>query len=318
MARSDSGRSVAPLVIGHRGAPGYLPEHTLESFALAISQGAGAVEVDVVPSADGELVVRHDNALGGTTDVAAHPEFAARRTTKWVDGRVMHGWFAEDFRWAELATLTARERLPRLRPQSAAADGRSPILRLADVAALTRGTGTRLVVEIKHAAYFSRRGFPMAELVADALGAMTAPVGSVLIESFEGGVLRELAERGVRAPLIHLVDSWGGPADAPMGPSYRRLLADLGHFEGLAGISTGLRALTDDLVERATARGLQVWTWTLRPENRFLPPRYALPGGLGRHGRYAAYWRRLADTGVSAVFADHPDLAVAAFAEPAL
>src|SRR5438270_12793727 len=117
-----------PLVIAHRGASGYRPEHTLDAYRLAIEQGADAIEIDVVASRDGELVVRHEPELSGTTDVASRPEFAARRRVKDVDGHAVRGWFAEDFTWPELATLAARERLPRLRPRGAAYDGREGIL----------------------------------------------------------------------------------------------------------------------------------------------------------------------------------------------
>src|SRR5947209_10957195 len=126
-----------PLVIAHRGASGYRPEHTLDAYRLAIEQGADAIEVDLVASKDGELVVRHEPELSGTTDVASRPEFAARRAAKEVDGRTLRGWFAEDFTCAELTTLTARERLPRLRPAGAAFDGREGLLRLSDALAVT-------------------------------------------------------------------------------------------------------------------------------------------------------------------------------------
>ena len=100
-----------PLVIAHRGASGYRPEHTAAAYRLAIAQGADAVEPDLVSTGDGVLVMRHENEISGTTDVAEHPEFADRRTTKTIDGVDVTGWFTEDFTWSELATLRARERL---------------------------------------------------------------------------------------------------------------------------------------------------------------------------------------------------------------
>src|SRR5690554_2302093 len=106
-----------PVIIGHRGAPGRRPEHTAASYRLAIEMGVDAIEPDVVVSSDGVLVVRHENEIGGTTNVADHPEFADRHTKKTVDGQKISGWFVEDFTWAELSTLRARERLPKLRPE---------------------------------------------------------------------------------------------------------------------------------------------------------------------------------------------------------
>src|SRR5664279_5215961 len=107
--------TTSPLVIGHRGASGYRPEHTRAAYDLAFALGADAVEPDIVATRDGVLVLRHENEISGTTNVADHPEFADRYTSKTIDGIVMTGWFTEDFTWAELATLRARERLPEVR-----------------------------------------------------------------------------------------------------------------------------------------------------------------------------------------------------------
>src|SRR5918995_1627285 len=123
----------SPLVIGHRGAPGYRPEHSRSSYDLALAMGVDAVEPDVVVSRDGVLVVRHENEISGTTDVSDRPEFADRRTTKTIDGSELTGWFTEDFTWDELSTLRCRERLPRVRPTSASFDDQQPVLRLRDV-----------------------------------------------------------------------------------------------------------------------------------------------------------------------------------------
>ncbi|WP_286134084.1 glycerophosphodiester phosphodiesterase family protein, partial [Erythrobacter donghaensis] len=109
-----------PIVIAHRGASGERPEHTLGSYALAIDQGADFIEPDLVSTKDGVLVARHENEISETTDVAAHPEFADRKTTKTIDGQSLTGWFTEDFTLAELKTLRAKERLPQLRPANTA------------------------------------------------------------------------------------------------------------------------------------------------------------------------------------------------------
>ena len=301
--------SVGPLVIGHRGAPGYRPEHTRAAFEVAIAQGADAVEVDVVPSRDGELIVRHDAGLAGTTDVAAHPQFADRRTVRTVDGKRMRDWFADDFDWAELQQLRARERLPRLRPGSAAHDGEEGILRLADVLRIARAGGVRTVVELKHATAFAERGLPLDELLAAEIP--PGGRGDTVVESFEQQVLRDLAGRGWSAPLVYLMKTWGTPPDSHT--TYRDQRRDLAGFAGFAGLSVHTSLARRSLVDRAAAHGLDVWTWTLRPENAFLPPRHWSPGRPATHGDYVRHWRTIAASGVTGVFADHPDLARAAF-----
>lgn len=305
--------SAAPLVIGHRGAPGYRPEHTRAAFELAIAQGADAVEVDVVPSRDGELVVRHDAGLAGTTDIAAHPEFADRRTLRTVDGKRVRDWFADDFDWAELQQLRARERLPRLRPGSAAHDGAEGILRLADVLAISRDGGVRTVVEVKHATAFAARGLPLDRMLTDQVPPDER--GDTVVESFEQRLLLELAAGGWSAPLVYLMKTWGAPADG--GPTYREQRRDLARFAGFAGVSVQTGLARRPFVERAAAHGLDVWTWTLRPENAFLPPRHWSASGPAAFGNYARYWRDLAASGVAGVFTDHPDLALAALAPSA-
>jgi glycerophosphoryl diester phosphodiesterase len=297
-----------PLVIGHRGAPGYLPEHTRSSFLLAIEQGVEAIEVDVVPSRDGVLVVRHEHALGGTTDLALHREFARRRRL----GPVGRDWFAEDFDWAELATLRARERLPRVRPRNAAHDGEEPLMRLAEVAALAADHGVRLVIGLKDALAAERMGLPLPDLLADELAAVD-PLPAIDVESFEKAPLTTLAERGVRWPLVYLMEAAGFAADeaAVGGLRYDEELQQPERLEGFAGVGLPLVLATAPIVDRMRAAGLATWTWTLRPENVFLPLKYRRIGAAGSFGYWRPYWREVLASGVDAVFADHPDLAVA-------
>src|SRR3954454_19062637 len=120
-------RAARPIVIGHRGAPAYRPEHTLASYRLAIQMGADYIEPDLVSTKDGQLVARHENDITQTTDVASHPEFASRKTTKVIDGVSHTGWFTEDFTLAELRTLRAVERLPDVRPANTAFNGQFQI-----------------------------------------------------------------------------------------------------------------------------------------------------------------------------------------------
>ena len=218
----------APVVIGHRGAPGYRPEHTRGSYELAFQLGADAVEPDLVATKDGVLVIRHENEISGTTDVAAHPEFADRRTTKEVDGAALTGWFTEDFTWDELATLRARERIPALRQASSTFDGHYPLLRLRDLLELVerraegRGGGGRdgannapgLVAELKHATYFEAAGLPLDELFAAELAdAGWTDRSGVVVESFERTVLAKLYDRGFRGRRVYLLEDSGAPAD---------------------------------------------------------------------------------------------------------
>ncbi len=131
------------IVIAHRGASGYLPEHTLMAYAMAIEQDADFIEPDVVITKDGVLIARHENEIGGTTDVASRPEFADRRTEKSIDGEPVTGWFAEDFTLAEVKTLRARERLPELRPDNTRFDGIFEIPTFEEILNLVRAMNER-------------------------------------------------------------------------------------------------------------------------------------------------------------------------------
>lgn len=330
---------VHPLVIGHRGAPGYRPEHTRSSFELAFALGADAVEPDIVASKDGVLVLRHENEISGTTDVAVRPEFAALRTTKVVDGRELTGWFTEDFTWQQLKTLRAKERIPKLRSSSASFDGTAGILRLRDLLDIIDGAAGStarplgLVVEIKHATYFEQAGLPLDELLASELaGTRWADGDGLIVEAFEHTVLRKLAAGGLPASYIYLIEKKGKPFDqvAALGRSaqnYAHTLTDAG-LDALAegeggfrvdGISidkallfAGADGRTNDLVDRAHSRGLAVFTWTLRPENAFLHRAFRGAGAKDAHGDWQGEFARILESGVDGVFCDHPDLGVAA------
>lgn len=182
-------------VIAHRGASAHLPEHTLAAYARAVAEGADFIEPDLVMSRDGVLLVRHENEIGGTTDVASHAGFAVRRTRKTIDGEAVTGWFSEDFTLAELKTLRARERLPALRGTQH--DGEFPLCTLDEVIDLAaaeskaRGRAIGIVPELKHGTYFRGIGLPMEDQLLATLAAYdhtrTAPVE---IQSFEVGNLK--------------------------------------------------------------------------------------------------------------------------------
>ncbi|AZS35958.1 Glycerophosphodiester phosphodiesterase, periplasmic [Microbacterium lemovicicum] len=330
---------IPPLVIGHRGAPGYRPEHSRASYELALALGVDAVEPDVVPTRDGVLVVRHENEISGTTDVADRPEFRDRRATKTVDGEMLTGWFTEDFTWAELSTLRCRERLPGLRPESTAFDDTEPVLRLRDVLDLVRDArGARevgVVLEMKHATYFSGIGFDVAALVEHELRAAGWADGAhpLVVESFELSVLRRVRERGIRATWIYLLEETGAPADlvaahgAASAPPYAQTLSPTG-LDGLVGIVDGIsvdrRMILDPdahdrprgpaaFVAEAHARGLLVYTWTCRAENAFLLTPFRTSADPAEIGRYAEEWAVIRDAAVDGVFVDHADLGVAFF-----
>ena len=327
-------------MIGHRGAPGYRPEHSRSSYDLALALGVDAVEPDIVVSRDGVLVVRHDTEIGSTTDVADHPEFADRRTTKTVDGAELSGWFVEDFTWDELATLRCRERLPRLRPGSASFDGEQQILRLRDVldlvaqAGLEQGREIGVVLEIKHATFLTGLGFDYAALIAAELRAAGWDGGRwpLTIESFESGILRQIRDLGVRATYIYLLEAAGQPADlvavhGASAPTYRSVMTPEG-LDGLVGRVDGISLdkrsiLAPDRLGRvgepasvvadAHARGLRVFTWTCRPENTFLVAQFRRGRDKAAFGDYEAEWQFLVDAGVDGFFVDHADLGVAFF-----
>jgi len=284
--------------------------------------------------------VRHENEISGTTDVAQHPEFAGRRTTKVIDGASLTGWFTEDFTWKELATLRAVERLPKIRQHNTTFDGEQPMLRLSDLLEIIDAASERLrqplcmVSEIKHATYFASIGLPLDELVADQL----KPWGSrerLTVECFEQTVLDQVRGRGVDADYVYLVEAAGAAADlvardGSAATPYSEQLTDAGLARlarDVDGISVDKSLLltagatrgpvgTTELVARAHEHGLSVFTWTLRPENRYLAAGHRIGSVTGSGAADWGDWRRefelIMSTGLDGVFADHPDLAVAA------
>ena len=324
-----------PLVIGHRGASGYRPEHTRSAYELAITLGVDAIEPDIVSTRDGVLVLRHENEISGTTDVAQHPEFADRRATKRVDGVSLTGWFTEDFTWAELSTLRAIERLPQVRQASASFDGAEPILRLRDLldildaGAERTGREIAIVAEVKHPTYFASIGLPLDGPIADELRPWDGG-DRIMVECFEQTVLGQIRERGIRGRYIYLLEARGSAPDlrAQFGAKalpYAAQLTDAGlarlakEVDGISVDKSLLLKPTDkpgdsgkSLVARPHAVGLSVFSWTLRPENRFLTP----PFRRGTPPRDWGDWRGEFDavlaTGLDGIFVDHPDLGVAA------
>jgi glycerophosphoryl diester phosphodiesterase len=312
-----------PLIIAHRGASGERPEHTRAAYELAIQQGADVIEPDLVMTRDGVLVVRHENEIGGTTNVADRPEFADRRTTKTIDGEAITGWFTEDFTLAELKTLRARERLPQLRPANMAWDGREPILTFDEVLDLAREASTRtgrtlgVAPELKHPSYFAALGLPMEDAFVAVLTrrGLTGADAPVLVQCFEVGPLRRLAAR-IDTPLVQLMSAAGGPADAPE-QTYAQMatpegLAAIAGYAAWIGTETALIEPTPGapsaLIADAHAAGLKVAAWTFRAENAFLPEMDRVGDDPAAHGRLRERLARFAGYGLDAAFMDQPGL----------
>nr|WP_242446175.1 glycerophosphodiester phosphodiesterase [Sphingopyxis lindanitolerans] len=324
-----------PIVIAHRGASGERPEHTLASYKLAIEQGADFIEPDLVLTKDGVLVARHENEISETTDVADHPEFAARKTVKTIDGQAVTGWFTEDFTLAELQILRAKERIPRLR--GTVNDGKYAIPTFAEILDLLveankgRDHPVGVYPETKHPGYFASIGLPHeAPLLAilDQYGyrGRTAPV---FIQSFEVGNLKALRAKS-DLPLIQLMDVKGGPADDPQ--SCYAMMATPAGLKAVAAYADGIgpnKAMViprgaigtlgepTSLVRDAHAAGLKVHPWTFRRENYFLP--LADKGGLNPagHGDLGAEIKAYLRTGIDGLFSDNPREAVPAVKEGA-
>lgn len=317
------------LVIGHRGASALRPEHTLEAYRKAIEDGADLIEPDLVSTRDGALVARHENEISGTTDVTSRPEFAARRTTKTIDGERVDGWFTEDFTLAELRTLRARERLPQLR--STAYDGRYAIPTLEEIVALAaeesrlRGRTIGLAPEIKHPTHFAGLGLAMEDRLLAILAAHPhTRMAPVVIQSFEISNLRALRTRIARGGNLRLLQLLGGPDERPYDTvaaghplDYRGMMQS----DGLREIATYADAIgpayrdlapsngRSRLVDEAHAAHLQVIVYTFRPENHFLGTLAGEGGPTARHeaGAIRLIREHLA-LGIDAFFTDDPAL----------
>ncbi len=335
-------QSATPLIIAHRGASALRPEHTLAAYEKAIDDGADFIEPDLVMTRDGILIARHENAIGGTTDVATKPEFASRQTERVIDGETSTDWFTEDFTLAEIATLRARERLPAMR--GTAFDGQfgvptfEQIIALAERKSREKKRTIGLIPEIKHSSHHHGRGLDPEQALVDVLQrhAYTgkAPIG---IQSFEVGNLQRLRSLLGDRPNVFLVQLIGAPAQWPADRSAAAdpalTYAAMTTPDGLAAIARyaqvvapntrmiiplgtdGRLGQATSLVADAHAAGLKVHAWTLRPENTFLPP--ALRCGDDVNARCErgsiAEIRAYADAGVDAMFTDDPAIARRAF-----
>jgi glycerophosphoryl diester phosphodiesterase len=331
---ADSKHAQLPIVIGHRGASGYRPEHTLASYELAIEMGADYIEPDLVSTKDHMLVARHENDITGTTNVADHAEFADRKTTKVIDGIAVTGWFTEDFTLAELKTLRAKERLPDIRPANTAFDGLYQIPTFQEVIDRAKRDHVGIYPETKHPTYFRSIGLPLEEPLVQALRAngyrgRNAPV---FIQSFEVGNLQRL-NRMTNVQLVQLIDATGKPYDFVVAcdpRTYANLvtptgLAEIATYDDGIGPNKNLIVPRDaqnrlmaptTLVRDAHRAGLVLHPWTFRRENTFLPEdfRQGNPASsvyLQATGDFPAELRLFYKLGVDGLFSDNPDVAVA-------
>jgi glycerophosphoryl diester phosphodiesterase len=282
-----------PLVIAHRGASGYRPEHTLAGYALAARMGADYIEQDLVATKDGVLVARHENEISGTTDVADRPEFADRHTSKTLDGRELTGWFTEDFTLRELKTLRARERIPELRPRNTLYDRRYDIPTLDEVLELAKRLAVGIYPETKHPRYFRGIGLPLEEPLVAALKGFDLPV---FVQSFEAESLRRVGSE-LDVPLVQLLTQ---PADLEQVATYAHAV---GPHKDL---------VDSELVQAAHSAGLAVHPWTFRNENAFLPPDLRSSDDPAAYGAAFAEYERFLALDADGVFTDNADTAVEA------
>jgi glycerophosphoryl diester phosphodiesterase len=337
-ARPKPDPEAEALVIGHRGASGYRPEHTLAAYELAAKQGADYIEPDLVITKDGVLVARHEPEISATTDVADHPEFASRFSRKVIDGTPFEGWFTEDFTLAELKTLRAKERIPQFRPQNTAYNGLFEVPTFQEVLDLRKrlskelGRPLGVYPETKHPTYFRSIGLPLEERLVRALrrNGLDRKRAPVFVQSFEVGNLKALNHE-LKVPLVQL---FGAKTTRPYDfvvSGDPRTYEQLATPAGLAFVATyadGAGPSKDYIVPRdsrnncslpptefvddAHDAGLVVHPYTFRAENNFLPCELRSSADLAEHGNFAAEVKQFLALGIDGLFTDHPDLAVAA------
>jgi glycerophosphoryl diester phosphodiesterase len=342
-----------PSVTGHRGASALRPEHTLAAYQKAIDDGADMIEPDLVSTKDGVLVTRHENEIGGTTNVADVAQFASRKTTKTIDGVPLTGWFTEDFTLAELKTLRARERIPANRAANTAYDDQFEIATLQEVVDLVRKESIAkartigIYPETKHPTYFKSIGLPLEKRMVDLLVASgyRGKDAAVYLQSFEVANLKELRSL-TSMRIVQLIDNPentpapnGAPRNAPYnfvvaknGRTYADMLTPAGlkeiavYADAVSPYKTVIipRTAANELgaatsfVADAHAAGLKVHTWTFRPENPFLPTSMRAPDvtSPSQRGDAVAEITAYLKAGIDGFMTDDPALgraAVAAF-----
>jgi glycerophosphoryl diester phosphodiesterase len=295
---------LAPLVLGHRGACGYRPENTLEAFELAVLQGADGVECDLVPTRDGELIIRHENWLNGTTDIQGHPEFADRERAGYSDGIIENGFFSEDYDYYELDSIRAVERIPDLRPGSAKFDGQFKIPTIDQLLAASFMDGKTLVIEVKHGMHFTRKGFDIAGILARKLAESSWKDRGIklVIESFDYEMMNLLKKAcGEDKKYIFLTEQVRLPNnETRLTRSYLEKIA--GDFDGVSLDlpllldldESGTHTIPNGSVELAHELGIAIFGWTLKAEDAT--------------SSVDEYFAKVANSGLDGIFVDQPDL----------
>lgn len=285
-------------VFGHRGASGYLPENTLESFQLAFEQGADAIEFDLVPTIDKQLIIRHEPELSVTTNIAALSQFDSKKTSEVINSEEITGWFSHHLSSREILELRATERFPN-RTDSVAHDGKYMIPTLGDLLAAPEFFGKKLIIELKHPDYFFQLGFDLPQMLSLELDiAELDPDAShsFVIESFDWrGLLRAKELIGDRASYVFLAEPATTPDDID-------LLIDAvsDNFDGLSLALPQFLAEFDeqaielnDVLSKIKAKNLLAFTYTARIEQAI---------DLQRD------FKLLANAGFDGVFSDQPDV----------
>jgi glycerophosphoryl diester phosphodiesterase len=345
--RRTAAAKAAPVVIGHRGACGYVPEHTLTSYFIAMQDGVDYVEPDLVMTKDRVLVARHENEIGGTTDVAQRPEFADRRARKTIDGMVHDGWFTEDFTLAELKTLRARERIPQIRPGNTRFDGQFQIPTFEEILALVDGVQKQremnakqlghpvprrigVYPETKHPTYFQGIGLPMEELLVKTLHhhGYKGRDGLAIIQCFEVANLQAMRKM-TELPIVQLMEAEGGPYDF-VAKGVKRTYHEMTTPAGLAEVATyatgigphklqviplkadGTLDEPSPLLQNAHAAGLHVHAYTFRAENQFLPKDLRSDADPHHLGDLQSELEVYLQAGLDGFFTDHADYGVKA------
>ncbi|MET3422438.1 glycerophosphoryl diester phosphodiesterase [Actinoplanes tereljensis] len=318
-------------VFGHRGASGYRPEHTLASYELAARLGADYLEPDLVSTKDHVLVCRHEPEIGGTTDVATRPEFAARKKTVLLDGISVTGWFTEDFTLAELKTLRAIERLPAVRQRNTLYDGLFEVPTFEEFLALRGKLSKELdrdlgvIPETKHPTYFRRLGLELETPLLRSLdrAGLNRRGARVWIQSFEAANLKAIRSKA-RVNLVFLTSAAGSPFNDTR--TYADYLTPAGLKE-LSGYVDGIGpdksqviprnadatlGTPTSLVKDAHTAGLKVVPYTFRAENQFLPADYRVGTDPNAYGRAIAEQITFLKTGIDGLFTDQSDIGVLA------
>jgi glycerophosphoryl diester phosphodiesterase len=326
------------VLIAHRGASAYRPEHTLEAYQLAIDLGCDYIEPDLVSTRDGVLIARHENNITETTNVADIAEFASRKATKIIDGETITGWFTEDFTLSEIKSMRCKERIPEMRPGNTQYDGQfqmatfAEIIELAKRNTIEKGKIIGVYPETKHPSYFRSIGLPLEDrlLAQLSLSGWNHSLAPVFIQSFEVSNLQMLRSK-TNIKLIQLVDDGDSKPFDFVAHSDSRKYADIITMQGLKHVASycdgigapkslirGQDGIPSDLVKNCHDVGLMVHVWTFRPENNYLPPHLQTGGGPGEYGDAVKEIQEFLELGVDGIFCDASDYGRKAIAQTSL